>query len=58
MSIQPPARISRLDARLAELDPADIGAWAVLVCGCFHIFESERAAQRAYRLWLENRPVR
>ncbi len=58
MKIYPPFRISRLDAALAALDPADIGAWAILVCGCFHIFESERAAQRAYRLWLENRPVR
>lgn len=54
----PPFRISRLDAALASLDVRDVGAWAVLVCGCFHIFESEGAAHRAYRLWLENRPVR
>ena len=58
MKIYPPFRISRLDAALASLDVQDIGAWAVLVCGCFHIFESKGAAQRAYRLWLENRPVR
>jgi len=42
----------------SSLDRADIGLWALLVTGCFHLFETEAAARRAYQLLREDVAVR
>ncbi len=58
MSIMPPFRISPEDIERSSLDARDLGFWALLVCGCYHLFESERAAQNAYRLLRQDVSVR
>lgn len=58
MSVPPPFRVSREHIARSSLDLGDLGLWAVLVCGCFHLFETERAARHAYRLLLEDKAVR
>ena len=58
MSVLPPFQINASDIVRSTLEPSDLGAWAILVCGCFHLFETEAAARRAYQLLLENRAVR
>ena len=50
MSVPPPFRISADDIARSTLDAGDLGLWALLVCGCYHLFETERAANEAYRL--------
>lgn len=58
MTVLPPFRITRDDIARSSLDRGDLGLWALLVCGCFHLFETERAARKAYRLLLEDKAVR
>jgi hypothetical protein len=58
MSASPPFRVSAADIARSSLERADLGAWALLVCGCYHLFESEDAARRAYRLLLADVAVR
>lgn len=58
MSVSPPFQISAQDVARSSLDRDDIGLWALLVTGCFHLFDSEAAAQRAYRLLLEGVAIR
>jgi len=58
MTISPPFRITKDDIARSSLDVDDLGFWALLVCGCYHLFLTEQAAQRAYRLLLEDRAIR
>ena len=58
MTVPPPFRVTSDDIVRSSLDRGDLGLWAVLVCGCFHLFETERAARHAYRLLLEDKTVR
>ena len=58
MSVLPPFQISAADIARFSLEPGALGAWAILVCGCFHLFETEAAARRASQLLLEDRAVR
>lgn len=58
MTIPPPFRITANDIARSSLDANDLGLWALLFCGCYHLFETEQAAQRAHRLFLEGRAVR
>lgn len=58
MSVPQPFRISADDIARSTLDANDLGLWALLVCGCYHLFETERAARHAYRLLLIDVSVR
>lgn len=58
MSIAPPFRITAADIERRDLERGDLGAWALVVAGCCHLFETEGVARRAYRLWLEGVAVR
>lgn len=58
MSLAPPFRLTRENAARAGLDGADAGLWVLVVAGCYHLFETERAARRAYRLLLRDVAVR
>ena len=58
MSVPPPFRITAADISRSSLDRGDLGLWAVLVCGCYHLFETEHAARHAYRLLLRDISVR
>jgi hypothetical protein len=50
MSVAPPFHVTAADIARSSLERADFGAWALLVCGCYHLFDTEDAARRAYRL--------
>lgn len=58
MTVPPPFRITAADIARSGLERRDLGAWALLVCGCYHLFETEDAARRAYRLLLRGVAVR
>ena len=58
MTVPPPFRISREDIARSSLEADDLGAWALLVTGCYHLFETEAAARSAYRLLLQDKAVR
>lgn len=58
MTVPPPFRITAADIARSSLGRGDLGAWALLVCGCYHLFETEDAARRAYRLLLQGVAVR
>lgn len=58
MSVPPPFQITPDDLERSSLEPGDVGLWALLVTGCFHLFDTEAAARRAYRLLLADKAVR
>lgn len=58
MTVYPPFQITREDIERSTLEPSDLGLWAILVTGCFHLFSSKASAQRAYDLLLRDVAVR
>jgi hypothetical protein len=58
MRVPPPFRLTREHVARARLDAEAAGLWALVVAGCYHLFETERAARRAYRLLLKGVAVR
>lgn len=53
-----PFQISIEDVERSSLDAEDVGLWAILVTGCYHLFETKGAARRCYRLLLGGVTVR
>lgn len=58
MTVLPPFRITPEDIARSTLEPGDLGAWALLVTGCYHLFDTETAARSAYALLLQDKAVR
>ena len=58
MSVSDPFRLTSEDVRRAGLEPGDVGAWCVLVAGCYHLFSNEMAARWAYAKMLDGELVR
>lgn len=58
MSVSEPFQLSQEDVLRAGLEPGDVGAWCVLVTGCYHLLDSEAGARRAYSMFLEGNMVR
>lgn len=58
MSVSAPFCLTLEDVQRAELKLSDVGYWCVQVEGCYHLFDSERAANRAYKMMLEGQFVR
>ena len=58
MTVPPPFRITAADIARSGLERGDLGLWALLVCGCHHLFETEKAARRAYSLLIRGVAVR
>lgn len=58
MTVSPPFQIEPADLVRSSLEESDVGLWALLVTGCFHLFDTEVAARRAYFLLLAGKAVR
>jgi len=48
MSVSQPFQIDAEEVERTSLEPSDIGLWAILITGCYHLYETEAAARRAY----------
>lgn len=44
-TIQSPFQITEQDTERTSLEPADLGRWALLISGCFHLFDNQDAAR-------------
>jgi len=58
MRISDPFRLTSEDVRRARLERGDVGAWCVIVAGCYHLFTSEAAARWAHSKMLDGELVR
>ena len=58
MSVSTPFCLTLEDVQRAELKLSDVGSWCVCVKGCYHLFDSEMAANRTYKMMLEGQFVR
>lgn len=53
-----PFMLTEDDVRRAGLQRGDIGAWCFVYDNCFHLFDCEASARRAYELFLKGHVVR
>ena len=58
MTSSGPFKLTDPMVREAGLQPEDVGAWCLLVEGCYHLFSSEHQAVRAYEKLLQGVDVR
>ncbi len=58
MSVSQPFQIDAEEVERTSLAPSDIGRWAILITGCYQLFESEDAARRAYVFLMQDVTVR
>lgn len=58
MTNSAPFKLTLADVRQAGLQPGDVGLWCFMERGCYHLFESETQAKRAYDLMLKGELVR
>lgn len=58
MSIIEPFQITPETVRRAGLERADVHQWCLVVDGCYHLFDTETAARRAYAMLPEGEFVR
>ena len=58
MTVFPPFQIGVDDIERSSLGLEDLGLWAILVTGCYHLFNSEASARQAYHLLLQDVAVR
>lgn len=49
MSVLAPFQITQDEIDRTSLDQSDLGRWAVLIAGCYHLFSSKARAHHAYR---------
>ena len=58
MTVKEPFQLTIDDVVSAGLSHSDVGAWCVVIDNCYHLFESEAAAQNAHCMALKGRLVR
>ena len=46
MSVSQPFQIDAEEVERTSLEPTDIGLWAILITGCYHLYETEAGASR------------
>ena len=57
MSVSQPFQIDAEEVERTSLDPSDIGRWAILITGCYHLYETEAAVRRAYANLMQDMTV-
>ena len=50
MTVQAPFRIIAEDVERTSLEWSDLGKWALIVCGCYHVYETRDDAEQARRV--------
>lgn len=58
MSSNGPFQLTLEMVREADLMPGDVGAWCLLLDGCYHLFANKEQAERAHRQLLRGVHVR
>jgi len=54
MKVSAPFQVTANDVTYSNLRRKDIGKWAIIVTGCWHLFASEAQAQACYENLIRN----